>query len=77
MTTIKHGIIDLPAYWASALIDNDWSGIEGTHIEVELRAWVNTNPSLSITGCSDVTYIGRYDGILCDILTYSYTERTC
>ena len=30
MSTIKHGIIDLPAYWASALSNNGWSGVEGT-----------------------------------------------
>lgn len=75
MSTIKQGTIDLPAYWASALINNDWTGIDDTDTGPELSAWLKANPSLCVEGCSDVSYIGRYRGGLCDMLTYSYTER--
>ena len=66
--------IDLPAYWASALINNDWSGIEDTDTAAELSAWIKANPLVNVVSCDDVPYIGRYRGVLCDMLTYSYTE---
>ena len=75
MTTIKHGTVDLPAYWASALINNDWSGIECTDTGRELSVWLKANPSFYMECCSDDSYIGWFDGIQCDMLTYSYTER--
>jgi hypothetical protein len=75
MTTIKHGTVDLPAYWASALVNNDWSGVEGTSTETKCRAWSEANPLLCIEGCNNESFISRYDDLLCDMLTYSYTER--
>jgi hypothetical protein len=65
--------IDLPAHWASALVNNDFkhsSEREG----LEARAWLEVNPVLIIEGCNDISYIGRSDGVMCDMLTYSYTE---
>lgn len=60
--------IDLPAYWSSALINNDYSGIDDALLEV--TAWQRDNPSTCIVLCSDISYIGHYDGLLCDMLTY-------
>jgi hypothetical protein len=75
MTTIKHGTVDLPAYWASALVNGDYSGMTDSMMVLAIHSWLDANPSLVIDGCNDESYIGRYDGLLCDMLTYSYTER--
>jgi hypothetical protein len=75
MTTIKHGTVDLPAYWASPLINNDYSGVIDIMMTLAIHSWLDANPSLVIEGCNDVSFIGRYRGIQCNMLTYSYTEK--
>jgi hypothetical protein len=65
--------IDLPAYWASALINNDYTGLDNDTL-AECIAWQRDNPKVRILMCNNESYIGRYDGVMCDILTYSYTE---
>ena len=62
--------IDLPAYWASALVNGDIVDNDDT----ELLAFIRDNPTMVILDCSDISCIGRYDGVLCNMLTYSYTE---
>lgn len=62
--------IELPAYWSSALINNDWKGIEGNIHEGELLGWIEDNPKACITSCSDNNYVGQYAGAVCDMLTY-------
>lgn len=69
MSSIKHFEIELPAYWASALTNNDWSGIRELD-KLIIKQWLRDNPNACVESCSDESYIGRYDGLLCDLLTY-------
>jgi hypothetical protein len=65
--------LDLPACWASALVNNDFKYC-GEREGLEALEWLEANPNAVIHDCSDESYIGRYEGIMCDMLTYSYTE---
>jgi hypothetical protein len=66
--------IDLPAYWVSALVNGDYSGITDAFMVLAIHSWLDTNPLVNVISCNDVPYIGRYRGVMCDMLTYSYTE---
>lgn len=66
MSNNKQFTIELPAYWCSALINNDWY-----HYNWEIKDWQRANPNACITSCSDESYTGRYDGLTCDVLTYN------
>ena len=61
--------IELPAYWVNTLINNDCSGIDDDAL-LEVTTWQRDNPSACIVLCSDISYIGHYNGLLCDMLTY-------
>lgn len=67
----------LPSYWACALINNDWSGLEldGLDAAQELRDWLRDNNQSrhNCLTCSDEAYISReYKGLLCDVLDYTF-----
>ena len=64
--------IELPAYWASALINGDTDNAAAT---LEADRWLNRNTTLNVISCSDNSYIGRYDGLICDMLTYTVEVR--
>jgi hypothetical protein len=61
--------IDLPANWASALINGDYSGLSDQD-EIECNTWQKDNPHLSVINCADHSEIGLFDGLLCDVLKY-------
>ena len=69
--------IDLPAHWASALINGDKSGLT-TSEETELNNFLNSYPEYeSPQCCSEVATIGefRFNGktaLICDLLEYEY-----
>jgi hypothetical protein len=65
--------IELPAYWASALVNNDFEHCDERE-GLEAQEWLEDNPKVDILMCSDESYIGRHDGLMCDMLTYSYIE---
>jgi hypothetical protein len=64
--------IDLPAYWCGVLVNGDFNA----GLDEALNSFIRVNPTMVIHDCSDESYIGRYDGLMCDMLTYSYTEGT-
>lgn len=68
--SIRTRTYTLPAYWASALINGDYSGLEDGE-EDEINAWLGDHPRLS---CVDVgePYLGRYDGLICDVATFTF-----
>jgi len=68
--TVNH---DLPAYWATALVNNDYSGLSEHHTH-ELAAWKKVNNYVNCLCCSDETIYGYFDGLLCDLLTYTFTK---
>ena len=55
MTQIETETYILPAYWASALINNDWSGMDDQE-EQELNNWLEQVKPGSCVGCSDYGY---------------------
>lgn len=67
--------VNLPAYWASALVNGDDWGLEGDDL-VQYQTWLYANTAIAIHSCSEESYIGRYDGLICDMLTYySHTVK--
>lgn len=62
--------IELPAYWCSVLVNSDtFSGLDRDVLD-EIIAWKRDNPNVNVISCGDNSYIGRYDGLMCDMLTY-------
>lgn len=70
--------IDLPAHWASALINGDRSGLTSSE-ETELNNFLNCYPEYaSPLCCSESLTIGqfRFNGktaLICDLLEFSYS----
>lgn len=65
---------DLPAWWACALINGDTSGMQPEDL-AEFQEWAGQNPRLlNPVSCSDETLIGRWNGLTCELLTYTYLE---
>ena len=58
----------LPAYWASALINSDYSGYTNDEI-VLINESISGLPAP--VAVSD-HYIGRYNGLLCDVAEYTF-----
>lgn len=72
-TTMDLETVTLPAYWASALVNNDWSGLTAADA-TELRAWLHANPDCGpMLACSDVPFVGAFSGLITDCLEYFYT----
>ncbi len=61
---------DLPAYWASYLINGDDSGINFTD-KVEADHFLKFRNLPSPVSCEPAG-IGRYNGLMCDLETYSF-----
>ena len=60
----------LPAYWASALVNNDRTGLD--HRErAALDHWLRDNDKPNIVCCSEDASIGYFNGLLCDLLDYT------
>jgi hypothetical protein len=65
----------LPAYWASALINGDTSGLEDDE-EAELDAWIAAHPYYgACLGCYEHTYLTQYEGLLTECLDYTFPVR--
>ena len=65
----------LPAYWASALINNDNSGLTEAEITQIAEFIINNKQDdyyFYCIECSDESYFGRYNGIGCDLLEYTF-----
>lgn len=62
----------LPAHWASALINGDYSGLEDDE-EQEVLDWLDEHPYYGeCFSCSDETELADYSGMLTDCLTYTF-----
>lgn len=70
----------LPACWASALINDDYSGLEESDITA-LEAWRAANDKPDIVSCSEEAYFSRYHdalpqlGLACTCLNYTAITR--
>lgn len=67
----------LPAAWASALINDDWSGIEYYDPDeaAKAREWLATS-GLSVLSCGEETFAEVYDGLITECLDYYCTPRS-
>ncbi len=67
---------DLPAWWASALINGDSSGLRREPDDLaEFQEWAGQNPHLlNPVSCSGESFLGRWNGITCELLTYTYLK---
>lgn len=65
-----------PSYWASALANNDWSGLSKEDV-LELTEWLDKNQDLvSCMCCSDDPFNAYYNGVLCEMLEYTFAVGT-
>lgn len=61
---------DLPAYWASYLINNDASGIDAC--EKHAADTFLANEGLPFPVSCEPAGIGRFNGLMCDLETYTF-----
>ena len=68
--------VTLPAAWASALVNNDWSGLEFYYPDeaAKAKAW-QMESGLSVLSCGEESFIARFDGLLTECLEYYCTPR--
>ena len=75
MPKIKTIRMKLPSHWASALVNGDFSGLSDVE-EKEINDFLTENPHLGpCFDCGDVSELARYEGLLCDVLTYTFPVR--
>ena len=60
---------DLPAHWASYLINGDCSGLEPEDIEL---CDTKTKDLGSCVDVSEDTFFGQFNGLGCDLATYTF-----
>ncbi len=67
---------EAPAHWASALINGDCSSFSDDD-QAEFDAWLATHPdeAREVVSCDDDSYIGHWNGLLTDMLTYQALRR--
>ncbi|MBX6392681.1 MAG: hypothetical protein IRY96_04365 [Burkholderiales bacterium] len=64
----------LPASWASALVNNDWSGLEYDDPDgaAMAKAW-QMESGLSVLSCGEEPFVHRFEGLLTECLEYQCT----
>jgi hypothetical protein len=75
-TEPKHIIheVKLPIYWASALINDDWSGLDDRD-EQDLKDWLESNSLGWCSGVSEDYEFSQFRGMGCDVATYTFIEH--
>jgi len=69
--------VDLPAIWASYLINGDGSGLDPADIDLADTEVENLSEmGIIIVDVSEDTFFGRYAGLGYDLATYTLTDRT-
>ncbi len=67
-------IYSLPAHWAPALINADRSGLSLDE-EQDLNDFIRDEHPGYCIGCSEEPYFGRYGGLGCDMLDYTFIKN--
>ena len=60
----------LPAYWASALVNNDWSGYDKAELE-EIKNWLNINGHPNIVDMVGEPFVGRFNCLIYELAEYT------
>lgn len=63
----------LPTYWASALINNDESGLEDSDIK-QMNNWLERNKPGSCVEVSEDTDFRTFEGLGCDVAEYTFIK---
>lgn len=74
MASIEVDTFGAPAIWASALINGDLTSFDyyGAESLAEFERWCAANPELlMVVDCSDESFIGRFNGLQTELLTYT------
>lgn len=72
----------LPMHWASALTNNDWSGLELDGDADNLRRWLEAEQPGSCLSCTDQLIITRHHDarnvvpVLCACLMFTFTGES-
>jgi hypothetical protein len=61
---------DAPAHWASAFVNGDTSGLESADYEA-FKAFCTANDEPAVVDCGE-PFIGRFDGLVTELCTYTY-----
>ncbi|WP_126448372.1 hypothetical protein [Sulfuricystis multivorans] len=66
--------VTLPAQWAPALINGDWSGLEYYYPDeaAKAKAW-QMESGLSVLSCGEEPFVHRFEGLLTECLEYQCT----
>jgi len=69
---MKTIILTMPAHWASALMNLDYSGLDKEE-RSKLNNFLSLN-DLSFVDCRGISnpYIGKFNGLLCEVADYTY-----
>ena len=70
---IKTITYTLPSYWASALINNDFSGLSQSDND-DCLLWLVTNNTGNCLACDNQNTAGRYEGLICDVMDYTFVS---
>ena len=67
---------DAPAHWASALVNGDYSGLTDQDKQ-ELRNFLGREnlSAGSCVACSEHSFTGKFDGLLTELLEYTFDTR--
>lgn len=69
---IKTENVTLPMYWASALINGDYSGCEDSEAEA-INSFLSENPQYGpCLDCSTEPEIRIFEGLLCETLVFTF-----
>jgi len=68
---MKTQIINLPAFFASALINDDYSGLEDGDIKM-VQDFINDNPKLNCVDVAEDSFFGLYNGIGCELSEFYF-----
>jgi|SaaInl5LU_22_DNA_1037371.scaffolds.fasta_scaffold53795_2 hypothetical protein len=71
MTKLNFTYETLPSEWASALINNDWSGLEqNEESKLALENWLKLNSDLNCVYCEDEDFFSSYHDAM-QVFNYS------
>lgn len=62
---------EAPAYWASYLINGDDSGLSDELERNKIDKFLEAEKLPMPVSCSDESFIGRFDGLQCEMLEYT------
>lgn len=66
---------DMPAHWASALINNDYSGLEFNESHV-INFYLEDNGLVNCIAVSEESFPKMFEGLLTECATYTFAPKT-